>query len=233
MGQINERFPIWSFLSLVYPLSAMGWMLFTTPAGFLMSLGYGVANLAYLLLAAGLIFGRFGILRLKGRWKTVLAAVIVWMCGTVLLQMGLGSQSERAGLPVSQQGIQWRRVVRVVDGDTLLLDRKERVRLIGVDTPETVDPRRPVERFGKEASAFTKRMAEGKQVRLEYDQDRRDRFGRTLAYVYLEDGTFLNAEIVKQGFGHAYTQFPFKYMREFRGYEREAREAQRGLWKPE
>ena len=130
-----------------------------------------------------------------------------------------------------QQAVQWRRVVRVVDGDTLLLDRNERVRLIGVDTPETVDPRRPVERFGKEASDFTKRMAEGKKVRLEYDQDRRDRFGRTLAYVYLEDGTFLNAEIVKQGYGHAYTQFPFKYLKEFRGYEREAREAQRGLWK--
>ena len=132
----------------------------------------------------------------------------------------------------AQQGVQWRRVVRVVDGDTLLLDRNERVRLIGVDTPETVDPRRPVERFGKEASDFTKRMAEGKNVRLEYDQDRIDRFGRTLAYVYLEDGTFLNAEIVRQGYGHAYTQFPFKYLEEFRGYEREARESQRGLWKP-
>ena len=83
--------------------------------------------------------------------------------------------------PASQQGVQWRRVVRVVDGDTLLLDRNERVRLIGVDTPETVDPRRPVQRFGKEASAFTKRMVEGKKVRLEYDQDRVDRYGRTLA----------------------------------------------------
>ena len=90
-------------------------------------------------------------------------------------------------------------------------------------------PRRPVERFGREASAFTKRMVEGKKVLLEYDQDRRDRFGRTLAYAYLEDGTFLNAEIVKQGYGHAYTQFPFKYLEEFRGYEREAQEAQRGL----
>jgi len=133
----------------------------------------------------------------------------------------------------AQHGIQWRHVVRVVDGDTLLLDRNERVRLIGVDTRETVDPRRPVERFRKEASAFTKRIVEGKKVRLEYDQDRVDRFGRTLASVYLEDGTFLNAEIVRQGYGHAYTQFPFKYMEEFRGYEHEAREAQRGLWKPE
>ena len=74
-------------------------------------------------------------------------------------------------------------------------------------------------------------MVEGKRVRLEYDQTRRDRYGRTLAYVYLEDGTHLNAEIVKQGYGHAYTRFPFRYLEEFRRYEREARESRRGLWK--
>ena len=122
-------------------------------------------------------------------------------------------------------------MTRVVDGDTIILNGRERVRLIGVDTPETVDPRRPVQYFGKEASAFTKRMVEGKRVRLEYDQTRKDRYGRTLAYVYLEDGTHLNAEIVKQGYGHAYTRFPFRYLKEFRRYEREAREAGRGLWK--
>jgi micrococcal nuclease len=124
----------------------------------------------------------------------------------------------------------WRTVVRVVDGDTLLLDGDERVRLIGVDTPESVDPRRPVEHFGKEASAFTRRMAEGKRVRLAFDQNRQDRFGRTLAYVFLEDGTLLNAEIIRQGYGHAYTRFPFRYAEEFRAHEREAREQRRGLW---
>ena len=126
---------------------------------------------------------------------------------------------------------QWRNVIRVVDGDTIILGGKERVRLIGVDTPETVDPRRPVQYFGKEASAFTKRMVKGNRVRLEYDRTRKDRYGRTLAYVYLENGTHLNAEIVKQGYGHAYTQFPFRYLEEFRRYEREAREAGIGLWK--
>ncbi len=125
----------------------------------------------------------------------------------------------------------WRTVTRVVDGDTIILNGRERVRLIGVDTPETVDPRRPVQYFGKEASAFTKRMVEGKKVRLEYDQTRKDRYGRTLAYVYLEDGTFLNAEIVKQGYGHAYTRFPFRYLEDFRRYESEARKAGKGLWK--
>ncbi len=148
-------------------------------------------------------------------------------CLAILLTSALREQR-----PPAESNATWRTVVRVVDGDTLLLDRNERVRLIGVDTPETVDPRRPVQRFGKEASAFTKQMAEGRRVRLEFDQERVDRFGRTLAYVYLEDGMFLNAEIVRQGYGHAYTRFPFKYLEEFRAYEREAREAQRGLWGP-
>ena len=130
--------------------------------------------------------------------------------------------------PISQVHAQL--VTRVVDGDTLIVQGIGRVRLIGVDTPETVDPRRPVQFFGKEASAFTHRMAQGKVVRLEFDVERTDRFGRTLAYVYLPDGTFLNSEIVKQGYGHAYTQFPFMYSAEFQGYEREAREAGRGLW---
>jgi micrococcal nuclease len=123
-----------------------------------------------------------------------------------------------------------RTVTRVVDGDTIILNGNERVRLIGVDTPETVHPQEPVEYYGTEASAFTKRLCEGKSVRLEYDWQKQDKYGRTLAYVYLEDGTFLNAEIIKQGYGHAYTRFPFKHLEEFRGYEREARENGKGLW---
>ncbi|HJN03019.1 MAG TPA: thermonuclease family protein [Nitrospinota bacterium] len=123
---------------------------------------------------------------------------------------------------------------RAIDGDTIIVNiagAKARVRLIGVDTPETKHPRKPVQYFGKEASMFTANMVEGKKVRLEFDQNQRDRYKRLLAYVYLEDGTFLNAEIVKQGYGHAYTKFPFKYMQEFRIYEREARIRKRGLWK--
>lgn len=127
------------------------------------------------------------------------------------------------------------RCIRVVDGDTIIVEidgKKERVRLIGVDTPETVHPNKPVEHYGKEASAFTRKLTEGEMVRLEYDDDsqRRDRYGRLLAYVYLPDGTFLNAEIIKQGYGFAYTRFPFEYMEQFRQYEREARDAGVGLW---
>ena len=126
-------------------------------------------------------------------------------------------------------------VQRVVDGDTLLLGTGERVRLIGVDTPETKHPNKPVEHFGREAAAFTKRLAEGKPVKLEYDQanahlQHKDRYDRTLAYVFLDDGTLLNSEIIRQGYGFAYTQFPFSRMEEFRRLEREAREQKRGLW---
>ncbi len=123
------------------------------------------------------------------------------------------------------------KVKRVIDGDTLLLFNGERVRLIGVDTPETKHPQKPVEYFGKEAYLFTKQMVDGKEARFEFDRQKRDRYGRLLAYVYLLDGTFLNAEIIKQGYGFAYTRFPFKHMEEFRRYEREARESRRGLWR--
>jgi micrococcal nuclease len=123
------------------------------------------------------------------------------------------------------------KVHRVIDGDTLLLINGEKVRLIGVDTPETKHPQKPVQYFGREAYLFTKQMIDGKEARFEFERQTRDRYGRLLAYVYLLDGTFLNAEIIKQGYGFAYTRFPFKYMEEFRRYEREARDNRKGLWR--
>jgi micrococcal nuclease len=123
--------------------------------------------------------------------------------------------------------------IRVIDGDTIVVetaDTQEKVRLIGVDTPETVHPSKPVEYFGKEASEFTHKKVEGKRVRLEYDWRSRDKYGRLLAYVYIEDGTFLNAEIIRKGYGFAYTRYPFKYLEDFRRYEKEARRNNRGLW---
>jgi micrococcal nuclease len=128
-------------------------------------------------------------------------------------------------------------VQRVVDGDTLVLGTGERVRLIGVNTPESVRPNTPVQRFAREAADFTKRMVEGKLVQLEFDPlssrrtDGKDRYERTLAYVFLQDGTHLNAEIIRQGYGFAVSSSPpIKYQEEFRRLEREAREQRRGLW---
>lgn len=73
-------------------------------------------------------------------------------------------------------------------------------------------------------------MIEGKEVRLEYDQQERNSYGQLLAYVYLLDGTFLNAEIIKQGYGRADTRLPFKYLKDFQNYEKEAQETKSGLW---
>ena len=125
----------------------------------------------------------------------------------------------------------WVRVKRVVDGDTVILENGERVRLLGVNAPRHSKTR--IESFGKEATEFTRRMVEGKLVRLEFDPYtiRRDKSARTLAYVFLPEGTFLNAEIIRHGYGFAvkYTP-PLKYEPEFVQLEMKAKELRRGLW---
>jgi len=159
------------------------------------------------------------------RHKPLLSTLVI---GALVL--GLAYVWRQLHPPEIPRGPEERLCVRVIDGDTLELDGGERVRLIGVDTPESEDPRRPTEYFGKEAAAFTRRLAEGKTVRLEFDREMVDAYGRTLAYIYLPDQTLLNDEIIRQGYGHAYTRFPFRYEREFVILEREARAAGRGLW---
>lgn len=127
-------------------------------------------------------------------------------------------------------------VARVIDGDTIAVETsggQVSIRLIGVDTPETVHPSKPVEYYGKEASQFTANLLKGEKVYLVTDpsQGNTDKYGRTLAYAYrAPDGLFVNAEIIRQGYGHAYTQYPFKYVQEFRQLEGFARQAEKGLW---
>jgi micrococcal nuclease len=127
------------------------------------------------------------------------------------------------------------RVAQFEDGDTITVDmdgRTERIRMIGVDTPETKDPRKPVQCFGKAASEFTKQLIGNQPVRLEADSqsDNRDRYSRLLRYVYLPDGRLVQAEIIRAGYGFAYTSFPFTKSGEFKTYEKEARTENRGLW---
>jgi micrococcal nuclease len=128
-----------------------------------------------------------------------------------------------------------RKVLKVVDGDTLLLSPAEKVRLIGVNTPETIDPRKAVECYGKEASEFTRKMVEGKTVRLELDdayakRHHKDRYDRTLAYVYLENGTLLNSEIIRQGYGRVFSRYKFRYRDQFRTIQRQAQDEKLGVW---
>ncbi len=127
-------------------------------------------------------------------------------------------------------------VVKVVDGDTIdvrIANKEERVRLIGINTPETVDPNRPVECFGIEASNKAKDLLEGKRVRLEADasQQERDKYDRLLRFVFLEDGTNVNALMIREGYAYEYTyNLPYKYQTEFKDAERDARTNSRGLW---
>lgn len=125
-------------------------------------------------------------------------------------------------------------VTRVVDGDTVearIDGATEDVRLIGVDTPETVKPGAPVECFGPRASAFTHRVLEGKRVRLVFGEERRDRYGRLLAYVYLGDRLF-NAALARRGLARTLTIPPNdRFAPLLRRLELRAARSGRGLWR--
>lgn len=128
------------------------------------------------------------------------------------------------------------RVVKVIDGDTISVDiggNKQTVRLIGLNTPETVDPRRPVECFGKEASNKAKELLVDKNVRLELDpsQGDVDKYDRQLRYVYLEDGTLVNKLMIEEGYAYEYTyDLPYIYQTDFKNAQMVARDEKRGLW---
>ncbi len=127
------------------------------------------------------------------------------------------------------------RVARVVDGDTVvvaLAGRAERVRYIGIDTPESVKPGTPVQCFAHKAAAENARLVAHERVRLVLDVEARDRFGRLLAYVYrVRDGLFVNAALVRGGFAHTLTIPPnVRFAGRFRDLAAQARRAGRGLW---
>ncbi len=125
-------------------------------------------------------------------------------------------------------------VVRVTDGDTVKItpeiDGEDRVRLIGVDTPET-DPERGPEPYGEEATRFTQRSLEDQNVTLEFDVEGEDDYGRLLAYAYLPDGSMFNETLLREGYAQVATFPPnTRYLDRFEDVQKEAREARRGLW---
>ena len=130
-------------------------------------------------------------------------------------------------------------VVRVVDGDTIEVNNNCEpltVRLIGINTPETLDPRKPVECFGKEASAYGKSLLENTKVRIEIDptQGEFDKYGRHLGYVIMENGTNYNLKMLEEGFAYEYTyNTPYKYQTEFKKAQADAKASERGLWAEE
>jgi micrococcal nuclease len=127
-------------------------------------------------------------------------------------------------------------VVRVVDGDTIVVDDghgPRTIRLLGIDTPETVHPEKPVECYGPEASAYSKRLLTGRSVALVYDRERTDRYGRLLAYVYLEGpaAVFVNARLVERGLARTLSMAPnLAHRDDLALLERRAALAGRGLW---
>ncbi len=126
------------------------------------------------------------------------------------------------------------RVERVIDGDTIRIDyngKSESVRLIGVDTPEMNDRDEELRVLAKRAAEFTRGLLAGKSVYLQFDRERRDKFGRLLAYVYrAPDRLFVNLELVRLGYSRAYTKYPFKYSALFREHERQAKAEGLGVW---
>lgn len=122
-----------------------------------------------------------------------------------------------------------------VDGDTLAVSMNgtvEKVRMIGVDTPETHKPNSPVQCYGPAAAAYTKQTLDGKQIRLEADPENtnRDRYGRLLRYVYLPDGSLLQYKLLQEGYAFAYVQFPFSKKADFVAAQQQAQDQKKGLW---
>jgi len=155
--------------------------------------------------------------RRRGYWLALLL---------ILLPAPVASQSNSAVV----------QVVRVIDGDTIqvccIFGDREKVRYIGINTPEIHHPMKGIEPFGKEAAEANRKLVDGKTVRLEFDVQQVDRYNRLLAYVYLEDDTFVNAWLVEHGFAQVMTVPPnVKHQELFLKLQREAREKGRGLWR--
>lgn len=132
--------------------------------------------------------------------------------------------------PVKPSGLEQVTITRVIDGDTVVTSEGERIRYIGIDTPETVHPFKDIEFYGQEASDKNKALVEGKTVELEKDISKKDRYGRTLAYIWLNN-ELINATLVREGYAYAYTYPPdVKYSDYFLVLQRQAQDNRRGLW---
>lgn len=183
--------------------------------------------------------------------QLVFVSLLIIIIGLGFLWFGLRSESagqsilqpatsptanpEATGSATADLGGERVKVTRVVDGDTIVVSDNTTVRLIGIDTPETVDPRRPVQCFGKEASSKLKSLLSEKEIVLQKDVSETDKYRRLLRYVFLPlpDGQilFVNDYMVREGFAKVLTYPPdVKYNEQFRQAEREAREDGRGLW---
>jgi len=162
----------------------------------------------------------------------VVLSLVLQLSGAVLAENeSLQRQAEGViVLTKPSEGLRSVFAERVIDGDTIITDGGERIRYIGMDTPETVHPSKPVGYLGHEASDRNKELVEGKTVDLEFDIERMDHYGRTLAYVWSGD-EMINAILLREGYAQIYTYPPnVKYIDYFTSLQEEARTSERGLW---
>lgn len=156
----------------------------------------------------------------------------------VLIKQSESITDNSLGMATSSESLvdTYYKVLKVVDGDTFSLDingKAEIVRIIGADTPELKDPRKPVQCFAAEASAKASEWLEGRRVKIAKDptQGERDKYDRLLLYLWRDDGFFYNQEIIKQGYAHEYTyNIPYKYQNDFKEAQKYASENKLGLW---
>ncbi|MEE9121909.1 MAG: thermonuclease family protein, partial [Syntrophobacteria bacterium] len=142
----------------------------------------------------------------------------------VLLACGLASPAADADSPPVK--VRW-----VDDGDTIVVAGGDRVRYLGINTPEVAHKDKPGEPFGDEAKAFNKKLVQGRWINLELDEQQRDHYGRLLAYVFLADGTFVNGELVRQGYAHLLRkQSKLRYWKRLLALQRQALKEKKGMW---
>jgi len=161
-----------------------------------------------------------------------LASLIIFIILVVATKSGWLNKPAQVA-QVNQPGLY--SVSKFVDGDTIEVNmngHNETIRFIGIDTPETHKPNTPVQCYGPEAAAFTKSFIGSNNVRLQADpmDTNRDRYGRLLRYVYLPDGTLVDAKLISEGYAFAYTLFPFQQKEAFVSLENQAKQAKKGLW---
>ncbi|MEA1926525.1 MAG: thermonuclease family protein [Patescibacteria group bacterium] len=178
-------------------------------------------------------------IRLKIQSRTILFTIMGIFVLILLLVLGRGEMLREGVGPVGgvQEQENWHQVLHIFDGDTfsVRIDGKmETVRVIGIDSPETGEKYRKKECYGKDATNKAMEILDGERVRLESDpsQKNRDKYGRLLRYVYLEDGTFFNLRMIEEGFAEEYTfqDSPYQHQAEFLRAQEKAKEGKKGLW---
>ncbi len=167
----------------------------------------------------------------KSKWLIILVGALLLIIVCVWIY-----SSRASSLPINIDPNLYYPVTYVVDGDTFKAHvdgRDITVRLLGINTPETVDPRKPVECYGPEASAEAKSLLIGKKVELIFNPDREahDKYGRYLLFAYRDDGLFVNDFLIREGYAYEYTVgTPYRFQKQFRDIEKQAKEAEKGLW---